>query len=433
MNRTELAALLDSARGSLRALFGVLPNDKLEFLLNAAARELCAPSGATVLRPSGEAADTVDMLNAAVKLITSNALEQRILARFANALPGEFELKHAANLAAAPEYLQAFAKVLVRGCGGEALLRLRPEWLTNPPPSNIFADGDMESIRAAIAANDPFGSGRILRYINGNFSQVKLPDMRTADEFYGFAQVREIFSGHFSAFAIGRSVPPLFITSLPGLGKTAMTIAYTLANPELTLILPEPSALEHGLDALFRALGRRSDRRFVVFFDDIDPREVNWYEFRICVGGSFAMPENISIAIAANYAFQPNVLSRGRSIPFPIFDEIRCQEMVADYLIHHRLRNPDPNLISVMAADYVEEFGQKKFTELSPRSLIRYLRAYIESPAKRKSMLDASHQNLIVRPDAQLFYEQNIKMMRALYGESYIEEILKEKLSKLGE
>ena len=360
-------------------------------------------------------------------------LFRSILVRFASSPPDEFELKHAANLANAPAYLQACAKLLAQECDGENLLRLRPEWLKAAPPENIFAEKKTEQIAAAIAANDPFGSGRILRYINGDFLPVELPSMRSADEFYGFTHVRDIFADHFAAFAAGATVPPLFITSLPGLGKTAMTTAYTMVNPELTLILPEPSALENGLDALFQSLGKRSDRRFVVFFDDIDPREVNWYEFRICVGGSFNAPENISIAIAANYAFQPNVLSRGRSIPFPIFDELRCQEMINDYLVHHRLRNPDSNLISVMAADYVEEFGQKKFTELSPRSLIRYLRAYIENPAKRKSMLDASRRELIVRPDAQLFYEQNIKMMRALYGEGYIEEILKEKLSKLGE
>ena len=106
--------------------------------------------------------------------------------------------------------------------------------------------------------------------------------------------------------------------------------------------------------------------------------------------------------------------------------------MISDFLVRHKLRNPSHNLISVMAADYVEEFGQKKFAELSPRSLIRYLEIYMRDPKKRKKMLEASYQELIMRPDAQLFYEQNIKMMRALYGDGYIEDILREKLRKLG-
>ena len=183
---------------------------------------------------------------------------------------------------------------------------------------------------------------------------------------------------------------------------------------------------------MFQTLGSYPHRRFVVFFDDIDPREVNWYSFRTCVGGTFAQPDNINIVIAANYDFSPNVLSRGRKITFPIFDEISCQEMISDFLVRHKLRNPSHNLISVMAADYVEEFGQKKFAELSPRSLIRYLEIYMRDPKKRKKMLEASYQELIMRPDAQLFYEQNIKMMRALYGDGYIEDILREKLRKLG-
>ena len=56
----------------------------------------------------------------------------------------------------------------------------------------------------------------------------------------------------------------------------------------------------------------------------------------------------------------------------------------------------------------------------------------MRDPKKRKKMLEASYQELIMRPDAQLFYEQNIKMMRALYGDGYIEDILREKLRKLG-
>ena len=47
-------------------------------------------------------------------------------------------------------------------------------------------------------------------------------------------------------------------------------------------------------------------------------------------------------------------------------------------------------------------------------------------------MLELSRQEMIVRPDAQLFYEFNIKLLRSLYGESYIEQLRDEKLRQLG-
>jgi hypothetical protein len=47
-------------------------------------------------------------------------------------------------------------------------------------------------------------------------------------------------------------------------------------------------------------------------------------------------------------------------------------------------------------------------------------------------MLELSRQEMIVRPDAQLFYEFNIKQLRQLYGESFIDELREEKLRELG-
>ena len=85
----------------------------------------------------------------------------------------------------------------------------------------------------------------------------------------------------------------------------------------------------------------------------------------------------------------------------------------------------------MIAADYTEDFGQKKFTELSPRSLIRYLSMYEQDRIKRKTIMELSFGELITRPDAELFYEFNIELMRALYGEEYIKRLLKERLRAL--
>jgi len=105
------------------------------------------------------------------------------------------------------------------------------------------------------------------------------------------------------------------------------------------------------------------------------------------VGGSFALPQNISIAIASNYEFPANISSRGRGITFPIFDEIECKEMVSDFLKHMGMKKPPEPLIAIISADYVEAFGQNAFEELSPRTLVRYLEQYDNDAAKRKKML----------------------------------------------
>ena len=84
----------------------------------------------------------------------------------------------------------------------------------------------------------------------------------------------------------------------------------------------------------------------------------------------------------------------------------------------------------MISADYVEEFGQKKFEELSPRTLIRYLEIYKRDPKKRKRMLDLSRAELTSRPDAQAFYDFNVKIMKMLYGEEAINVLREEKLKQ---
>ena len=119
----------------------------------------------------------------------------------------------------------------------------------------------------------------------------------------------------------------------------------------------------------------------------------------------------------------------GRKVSYPVFDELRCMEMVEEFLnVKFNMKNPSRNLISLIAAGYTEDFGQKKFTELSPRSLIRYLKVYETDQIKRKTVVELSFGKMIFKPDAQLFYEFNIELMRSLYGEEYIQQLLRERL-----
>jgi hypothetical protein len=262
---------------------------------------------------------------------------------------------------------------------------------------------------------DPFLSGdRVFRFSEGRFLPAKIGPVRPVDKFYGFISAKEFFRKYLAAFSEKGENFPLLITSLPGLGKTHFTISYSLYFQNLTLILCEPHELEKPLVDLIAILGKRSNRRFVLFFDDVDTRKIDWYYFRTNIGGSCVLPENITVIIASNYEFPANILSRGKGFAFPFFDEITCQEMVHDFLMAMGMKAPSKELVSVIAADYVEEFGQHIFEELSPRTLVRYLERYLSDSVKRKKVMDQSRQEVITSPDAMCFYEANQKVIERL-------------------
>ncbi|MBO5791773.1 MAG: hypothetical protein J6S54_04795 [Lentisphaeria bacterium] len=318
------------------------------------------------------------------------------------------------------------------------LLQIRemlPQYGVLPGARRLFVDleelTDAELLADAIAGADRFLVGRVFRFIGRRFEAVEPDSAKDVGKFFGFPGVRSSFQDHFHKYSSGMSNVPLLIHSLPGYGKTSMTISYALAEKDIVLILPEPEALEEGWHALMEPLTARRDLKFVVFFDDIDPRSVNWYKFRTHVGGAFTLPDNVNVVLSANYEFPASILSRGRRVNFPVFDEIRCMEMVEDFLHDFGLRAIPGNLVPLIAADYTEEFGQHKFTELSPRTLMRYLGIYQKNPVKRRNIVELAMGPMITRPDPELFYEFNIELMRTLYGEEYIKRLLKERLNNL--
>jgi hypothetical protein len=271
-----------------------------------------------------------------------------------------------------------------------------------------------EELRAKALEIDPFKTSRVFRFTNSEFFPSELVSIRAVTDFFGYHEMRDVFHSYFSAFSKKGENFPLLISSLPGLGKTHFTISYTLSFDDLTLILPEPGDLEKPLETIISQLARRKNRKFVIFFDDVDTRKIDWYNFRTLVGGSFVLPENISIVIASNYEFPANISSRGRGLTFPIFDEIECMEMVRDFLRHMGMKNPPDPLVAVISADYVEAFGQNAFEELSPRTLVRYLEQYNHDARKRKKMLDMSREELVPQPDSLIFYEANLKVTERL-------------------
>ena len=334
----------------------------------------------------------------------------------------EFLLKHAAELL---KFLRNYTNDLPENIINQILPRALTLFTGLPEKVD---NSDWEKL---LAAADPFVNGRVFCFREKRFVPVEPASVKPVNKFFGFPGVRRSFAEHFADFGKGKSNLPLLANSLPGYGKTSMVISFALAKSDAVVILAEPDTLENSWREMIDTLSARKDHRFVLFFDDIDPRQVNWYNFRTNVGGAFTPPENIMPVITANYEFPPSILSRGRKISYPVFDEERCCEMIEDFLLSFGMRQPPRNIVLLMAAQYTEEFGQKRFTELSPRTLMRYLSQYENDRRKRSQMVDLAAGKMITKPDGELFYEFNIGLMRSLYGEEYIQKLLKERLREL--
>ncbi len=369
------------------------------------------------------------MLFERLAALVPRGAHSRMPAAYESGSDAEFFYRHAVRLAELlKELVPAYCALLAERSGEApegAVSRLRPSALKLDSAQSAFLrmkPGAVALEIAKLSSDDPFAHGRIFRHQDGAFVPLELPSIRSADEFYGYQSVRRMFQEHFRAFSEGRNNLPLLISSLPGLGKTQMSIAYSLSFPNITLIIPQPGDLAAGLEPLIAELAVWTNHKFMLFFDDIDVSKTDWYYFRTNIGGTFSLPENITLTIASNQRFPANISSRGRGCEFPMFDEIRCQEMILDFLTAKGLREPSKNLVAVIASDYVSEFGQKQFEELSPRTLVRYLDHYLSDPAKRKTLMDEANSDVVPQPDPQVFYEENVKLMRSIHGEEALDQ-----------
>ncbi|MBQ6352400.1 MAG: hypothetical protein IJJ28_03940 [Lentisphaeria bacterium] len=430
--------------------------ETLERGLRAAEYVFCRPDPGTgrLTAPAGAPELVLGALRTALVPASAAAAGAARLAHYLNALGSSRDaaaellgdcfaaaLRHGVILSAAADPADARREFLLgRMEHLFAALRRLPERLSSaerpelsPGAEELFSalPEGKAAVCAALAAADELSRGRCFLFRSGKIIPVAPESVKPVEKFFGFAGMRAIYRDHFRDFVGGVCNVPLLIHSLPGYGKTSMVLSHALASPEVTVILPEPAALEREWDTLLDKLIRRPDRKFVLFFDDIDPRAVDWYHFRTNVGGAFSPPAHIMVVLSSNYEFPAGILSRGRRMSYPVFDEVRCTEMVEDFLRDFGLKRPPRNLVSLIAADYTEEFGQKKFTELSPRTLMRYLTVYGMNRNKRRTIAEMSLGEVITKPDGELFYEFNIELMRSLYGEEYIQKLLKDKLKNL--
>ena len=389
------------------------------------------PVSGRLFLPPDYNTDSIDWINAIVLSSTGGNFFRRLLHNIRNSPDGlpagslnphmkNFHVAHIARLAINMEMLvNRYISMLEKGRQSEfgELSRLAPS-ATEFFSTGFSADQMESKISRELDISSPedeeLGSERAYKFSIGKFLPAPMGQIRPTTEFFGYSDIRDKFRRYFTKFVAENENVPLLISSLPGLGKTHFTISYSLEQQDITLILCKPHDLEEPLENLIGRLEKRAPRKFVLFFDDIDPKKIDWYYFRTNVGGTFMLPRNITVAIASNYEFPANIISRGRGITFPMFDEIRCQEMIHDFLVSLGMRNPSKELVSVIAADYVEEYGQHVFDELSPRTLVRYLERYNSSTEKRKKTLEMSKQKVIPVPDSACFYDANQKVVERL-------------------
>ncbi len=159
-----------------------------------------------------------------------------------------FFISHAAQICSSVEVIKDFIELMQNEAGeNNRLSRLRPgitdllkgESCINLPEGKVSSK-TMDLLNQKALQADPFSGGKAFRYLNDKFTPVELGSIRAVDEFFGYTYVRKTFEEHFREFSQQKTNLPLLVCSLPGLGKTHLTISYTLEHDNLTLILPEP-------------------------------------------------------------------------------------------------------------------------------------------------------------------------------------------------
>ncbi len=243
-----------------------------------------------------------------------------------------------------------------------------------------------------------------------------LGDIRSLKNFYGYLSERKFFEEYFDGFVKGEPVAPLLVSGIPGVGKTHLTIASALSYLEITLINAEADSLERPLEKLIATLRAHHYRRFVLFFDDVDPEPVDWSTFRNQVEGYLPYAENVAMVIATNGEFSTRVKSRCTCFEFRPMNPEVCQEFTSDYLGEHRwMSQPYPDLVSTVAADFASMYKRGVLSDLTPISLVRYFETLEGDKEKIKSLVRESLGEIVRVPMADAFYVSN-KQMRERLG-----------------
>lgn len=330
------------------------------------------------------------------------------------------------GVAAPSRYLELLSD-LSQSYADDALSRLDPTGFGSLADDALCVEiGDdglppelVSKIYARLKAQDSFATSRTFRPFRGDIRPGPVGEIRSLSNFYGYRLEREFLEDYFDEFDGERRMQPLLLAGIPGVGKTHLTIAYSLSMPEVVLVTGDPSYLEEPLEQLIETFSRHHYRRFVLFFDDIDPGAVDWATFRNQVDGYLPFANNVAIVIATNGEFPVSIRSRCKIFEFRPMNPEVCEEFVADYLEEHRwMSQPYPDLVSTIAADFVSTFKRGLCNELTPRSLVRYFERLEGDKERVKRLIRESLEDIVRVPSEDAFFESNQRVIRQLQRES---------------
>lgn len=389
-------------------------------------------------RVKGNTPDSIDYANQLIAMGGSSTFAERFSVCIWDAVreclpPGiqsadeQPRLRHALNHAnrlfevgirVLDEHL-ALLRELAGDDNGGALPRLDPAGFGHVGDSRMALDPDgeieLDKVVEALREHDLFSASRTYRPFHNELHPGLIGEIRSLENFYGYRQERTFFGTYFADFVAGKEPLPLLLSGMPGIGKTHLTIAHSLSLPEVTLVLADASYLEDSLEWLIDLLGQHHYRKFVLFFDDVEPSKVNWTTFRNQVDGFLPYAKNVCMVIAANANFPVSIRSRARGFDFRAMDPEVCQEFIADYIAERQwMSQAYPDLVSTVASDFVAMYRTRVLSELTPRSLVQYLGILEANKEKIKGLIRESLEDIVRVPAEEAFIESNRSILNQL-------------------
>jgi len=252
--------------------------------------------------------------------------------------------------------------------------------------------------------NDNLSQYQRLNYSGGKFEVDRKPvHVKSLEEFFGYGRIKRELNLYFASFKSGNDVRPLLLQGPAGMGKTELTIAYSVKN-RLPLVYGSKEDLEEGLENLLLKLSKRKKTRAVLFFDDIEAEKVDWNNFRFHISGVRYYPSNVAIVIATNDKFPDNVTSRGQNLMFDSFGDKLSQAIVKEALGKKYEDKVDTEVLAeTIASEYNQSFSTK-----APRTLIAYLKDLMLSKKKMQPLIQSAQVTAgVAQSTAQIAEELN--------------------------
>ncbi|MEI6731708.1 MAG: DUF815 domain-containing protein [archaeon] len=227
-----------------------------------------------------------------------------------------------------------------------------------------------------------------LTYYDKQFTQYTVRKVKPVEQFFGYPLVKRRLTDSFDSLTAGQITLPILMDGPPGIGKTELFLSFA-QKYNSPIVVSDQENLSKNLEDLLSNLGK-VNKKFFLFFDDVNPSNIDWHPFRNNVCGVGNYPANVLIGIATNERFPDNVTSRCNYVVIPEFSLGIAKEMGRDYLVHQKLKSPKmiQSMINGFIIDYISSYKSTgTVSEISPRSFIRHMDYISASPERREKIL----------------------------------------------